>query len=109
MWIVKWILWVIVLLFLISFGAYNSNQIVHIEYYHWRSVDLQLWIVMFLSFGFGMLVWLFGSIFKILQFKTEIRKLNRENSTLRKELDSLRNISIEEESSDLGEFEGEIS
>jgi len=108
MWVVRWILWVLLLLFVIYFGAENSSQTVRINFIKWQSKELQLWIVMYLSFGAGMLVWLFASIYKVLQSKNEIRKLNKENLTLKKELDNLRNISIEEESSELNELEGEI-
>jgi len=108
MWIIKWIIWVLLLLFIIYFGAENSTQTVFVKFIKWRSPELQLWVVMYLSFGVGILIWLFGSIFKIIQLKTEVRKINKDNSKLRKELDKLRNLSIEEES-DIGELEGEIS
>lgn len=97
MWIIKWILSVFFILFIIYFGAENSTQIVYVEFLNRRSPELQLWMVMYLSFGVGMLTSLFGSILKIVQIKTEVRKKNKENFTLRKELDNLRNITIEEE------------
>ena len=97
MWIIKWILSVFFILFIIYFGAENSTQIVYVKFLNRRSPELQLWMVMYLSFGVGMLTSLFGSIFKIVQIKTEVRKKNKENFTLRKELDNLRNITIEEE------------
>lgn len=56
-----------------------------------------------------MLVWLFGSIFKVLQLKNEMRKLNKDNTVLKKELDNLRNISIEDEEEDIGELEEDKS
>jgi len=108
MWIIRWILMVIVLLFLIYFGAENSDQTVTIKFIKWQSPQMQLWMVMYLSFAAGMLLWLFGSIFKVMQLKTDIRKLNKESNTLRKELDNLRNISIEDDESQLGEIEDEI-
>ena len=108
MWIIKWISWVILLLFIIYFGAENSTQTVYVKFIKWRSPELQLWVVMYLSFAVGMLVWLCGSIIKIVQLKTEVRNANKENSTLRKELDNLRNISIEEEP-EISELEGDFS
>ena len=108
MWIVKWIVWVLLLLFIIYFGAENSTQKVHINFIKWRSAELQLWIVMYLAFGIGMLVWLFGSIFKVIQLKNDIRKLKKDNTNLRKEVDNLRNISIEEEAPDINEIEGDL-
>lgn len=107
MWILRWFLMVVVLLLLIYFGAENSTQTVYVKFVKWQSPELQLWMVMYLSFAAGMLVWLFGSIFKILQLKNDIRKLNKESGTLRKELDNLRNISIEEEEPRIDEIENE--
>ncbi len=109
MWILKWIFWVFMLLFIIYFGSENSTQAVYVKFIKWRSPELQLWVVMYLSFGAGMLVWLFGSIFKVLQLKNEMRKLNKDNAVLKKELDSLRNISIEDEGEDIGDLEGNLT
>jgi uncharacterized integral membrane protein len=106
MWILRWVLQVLVILILIYFGAMNTEAVTVKFKSNWE-FQTQLWLVMYVSFAVGMLAWLLGSIFKILQFKTDIRKLNKENSTLKKELDKLRNISIEEEATDITEFEGE--
>ncbi|MBN1153657.1 LapA family protein [candidate division KSB1 bacterium] len=108
MWIIRWIVWVLLILFVIYFGAENSSQTVQISFLKWETKPLQLWIVMYLCFGAGILVWLFASIFKVLQAKNEIRKLNKENTSLKKEIYSLRNISIEEETSGNQELEGDI-
>ena len=97
MWIVKWIFWVLVLLFLILFATQNSTQTVTVEFVKWRSVPIPLWIVMYLSFLVGILVWFAGSIFKVFQLRSEVKKSQRENKMLRKELDELRNIPIDEE------------
>ena len=109
MWIIKWLLMVIVLLFLIYFGAENSTQTVYVKFIKWQSPELQLWMVMYLSFAVGMFVWLFGSIFKVLQLKTDIRKANKESDVLRKELDGLRNISLEDDDSKVDEIEDELN
>jgi uncharacterized integral membrane protein len=98
MWIVRWIFWVLALLFLILFATQNATQTVTVEFIKWRSVPIPLWIVMYLSFLAGVLVWFVGSIFKLIQLKTEVKKSQRENKMLRKELDELRNIPIDDES-----------
>jgi uncharacterized integral membrane protein len=108
MWVLRWIFWVIILLFLIFLGAENAAQKVTVKFMTYESPELQLWFVMYISFGVGMLVWLFGSIFKVFQMQTEIRKLNKDKVTLQRELDNLRNISIEEETLDVNDLEGEI-
>lgn len=108
MWIIRWIFWVVVLLFIIYFATENATQTVSVEFYKYRSNQLPLWVVMYVSFAVGILVWLVGSIFKVLQLKNEVRKMNKENTVLRKELDELRNIPIEEETDAIDDLEGEI-
>ncbi|NOZ61100.1 MAG: LapA family protein [Calditrichaeota bacterium] len=98
MWIVRWIFWVLALLFLILFATQNATQTVTVEFVKWRSLPIPLWIVMYLSFLAGILVWFAGSIFKIVQLKSEFKKSQRENKMLHKELDELRNIPIEDDS-----------
>ena len=98
MWIVRWIFWILALLFLILFATQNDAETVNIEFFKWQTKNpIPLWIVMYGSFLVGILVWFVGSIFKIVQLKTEVRKINKENQVLKKELDELRNIPIEEE------------
>ncbi len=96
MWIVKMVLWVLLTLFLIYFASENANQEVQVQFWQWESQPLALWLVMFFSFAAGVVVWLIGSIFKIIQLKNDIRKLRKENKSISGELDRLRSITIEE-------------
>jgi len=99
MWIVRWIFWILAILFLILFATQNDAETVNVVFAKWQTKNpIPLWIVMYISFLVGILVWFVGSIFKILQLKTDVRKTKKENDVLRKELDELRNIPIEEES-----------
>ena len=97
MWIIKWILIAIVILFILLFAFENQDQQTFIKFIKWQSVDLPLYIFLYISFGLGMLFWLLISIFKILKFKGKILSLTRANHKLREELDRLRNANIEEE------------
>lgn len=97
MWIVRWIFWILALLFLILFATQNASQTVTVEFIKWRSVPIPLWIVMYLSFLAGILVWFVGSIFKLIQLKSEVKRSQREAKKLQKELDELRNIPIDDE------------
>lgn len=97
MWIFKWILIAIIILIILLFAFENQEQQTYIEFIKWRSVDLPLYIFLYISFGLGMLFWLFISIFKILKFKGKILGLTRVNQRLKEELDRLRNANIEEE------------
>jgi uncharacterized integral membrane protein len=97
MWIVKMVLWVVLMLFLVFFASENAQQEVQIQFWKWESDLLPLWLVMFFSFAAGVLMWLVISIFKIIQLNSEVRKLKKENKKISGELDNLRSVSIEEE------------
>jgi len=64
--------------------------------------------VLFVSFAAGVLIWLIGSIFKVLELKSEIKKINKENTVLRKELNELRNIPIDDDSDSVDDFEKDM-
>lgn len=97
MWIVRMILWALIMLILVFFASENSQQEVQVLFWKWESQPVPLWLVMFLSFAVGVLVWIFGSIFKIIQMKNEVRRLRKKNQKLTAELEHLRSVSIEEE------------
>ncbi len=111
MWILKWIFWVIVLFVIIIFITQNVDFLKEahkLEFLFWETKDpIPIWVVIFLSFAVGVLIWLVGSIFKVLELKTEVKKVNRENVVLKKELNELRNIPIDEDS-DSNEIERHI-
>ncbi len=97
MWIIKWILIAAAILLILLFAFENQNQQTYIKFIKWQSIDLPLYIFLYISFGLGMLFWLLISIFKILKFKGKILSLTRMNNKLREELNRLRNANIEEE------------
>ena len=109
MWIVRWIFWVVALLFLILFATQNATQTVTVEFFKWQTKNpIPLWIVMYLSFLVGILVWFVFSIYKVMQLKTEVRKTNKQNEVLKKELDEMRNIPIEDETGSVDELDSDI-
>ncbi|UCE05966.1 MAG: LapA family protein [bacterium] len=112
MWILKWIFWIIVLFIIIIFVTQNVDFLKEtdkLEFLIWETKSpLPFWVVMFLSFAAGVLIWLIGSIFKVLELKSEVRKVNKENIVLRKELNELRNMPLEEDSDTIDDIEKEI-
>jgi uncharacterized integral membrane protein len=99
MWILRWVVSAVVILAVLGFALQNTTQTVTVVFLQgmWQSPPLPLWVVIYLSFGAGVLFWLLVSIFQVFQLKGEIRRIRRDNARLKKELDDLRNISIEEE------------
>jgi uncharacterized integral membrane protein len=103
MWAIKWFLAVVMILFILLFALQNSSQQVSVAMWsiiwNWRIENVQLWMVIYTSFGLGVIFWLIVSIFQVVQLKAEIRKLKRNNSEMQSELDSLRNLPIGEDDS----------
>ncbi len=99
MWAVKWVLAVILILMVFGFTLQNNNvdQKVAVYFVTWEYTAVPLWLVMYASFGLGVLFWLIVSVFQVLQFKSEIRRLNKSQNELQIELDNLRNLPIGED------------
>ncbi len=99
MWAVKWVLAVILILMVFGFTLQNNNvdQKVAVYFVTWEYTAVPLWLVMYASFGFGVLFWLIVSVFQVLQSKNEIRRLNKSQNELQVELDNLRNLPIGED------------
>lgn len=96
MWIVRWILGALLVIFAIGFAMQNTHETVSVIFLKWKSIDLPLWLIMYASFAVGILFWLIVSIFQILVYKTSLRKKQKEVRVLKEELDLLRNVSVEE-------------
>ncbi len=96
MWILRWIVGALLIILIIGFALQNTDQQVTVAFFKWQSVNLPLWVVMYISFAVGILFWLVVSILQILGLKNTNRKSRKEIKKLRQELDRLRNVSVEE-------------
>jgi len=96
MWAFKWFLAVVMILVILGFALQNSSQQVDVVFLFdvWTFEAVQLWLVIYASFGLGVLFWLVVSIFQVLELKTTIRRLKKSKDEMQNELDSLRNLSI---------------
>jgi len=99
MWAIKWFFAVILILAVMGFALQNSTQTVDVTFVKnvWQYQSVQLWMVIYVSFGLGVLFWLVVSVFQVLELKSEIRTLNRSHNDMINELDSLRNLPIAED------------
>jgi len=104
MWAIKWFLAVILILLVLGFALQNSAEQVTVVFLSdvWEFQQVQLWMVIYCSFGLGVLFWLVVSVFQVVQLRTEIRRLKKRNKEIQNELDNLRNLPIEEEDTGLG-------
>ncbi len=101
MWAIKWFLAVIMILVILGFALQNSGTSVNVVFLGdtWQYNGVQLWMVIYASFGLGVLFWLVVSIFQVMELKNQIRRLKKVQVEMQSELDSLRNLSIGEDDS----------
>ena len=95
MWVLRWIVGTLAVLLIIAFAIQNTDINVVIKFYKWQSLQLPLWVVMYISFAAGILTWLLISIVRVIGLRQEIRKARRENKKLRDELNRMRNVAID--------------
>jgi len=74
----------------------NTEQHVNVIFFKWQSIDLPLWVVMYVAFIAGMIFWLFVTIYRVIGLNYDNRKCHKEISKLQAELLHLRNASVEE-------------
>lgn len=97
MWIVRWLLVAIVMILMLGFFIQNQTQTVTVHYLKWQSPSLPLYLVIFISFCFGLVVWFLVAVFREVQMRSELRRYRRENRRLQEELMALRSLPLEEE------------
>ncbi len=99
MWAVKWFLAVVVILLVFGFALQNTDQPTKVVFLKnvWEYQNVQLWIVIYISFALGVVFWLVVSVFQVLQLKGDIRKLQKKNLEMQHELENLRNLPISED------------
>ncbi len=99
MWILKWISAALIIILVLGFTLQNNSQEVSIIFLKgkYETGPIPVWVIVYLSFALGVIFWLFFSIFQVLSLKMQIRKLRADNQKIQRELDNLRNLSIEAE------------
>ena len=96
MWVIKWILGALLIVLVLGFALQNQYQMVQVRILNWVSPELPLYLIVYISFAFGLFTWLVASIFKIMQLKVETKQWKKKVDELQDELNRLRNLSVEE-------------
>jgi len=96
-WIIRMLLFLVLVVAVTGFAMLNSSQTATIELWPGRVFyDVPLVLLLFEAFVIGAVVWFIVSIFHEVNLRTAIRKLKRENADLNQEIAGLRNISLED-------------
>lgn len=92
MWIVKWIFTAVMILLVLGFALQNQSHTVSLTLIpgRYETEFVPVWLVVYASFGVGVLFWLMVSIFQVIKLKSEIRHFRKDNERLRMELEGLR-------------------
>jgi len=88
--------WIVVGAIILWFFSMNLNEYVTIHFFYRSYPEINLIVVIFISFFIGTII---GAILLspyVFSARSQIRVLKREKSKLLKELDGLRNMSIDE-------------
>jgi uncharacterized integral membrane protein len=89
-------IWIIIGSIILWFFAINQGQTVSIDLVKVKYQNVDLIVVMFISFFIGLIVGAIIISSHVVKAQSEIRALKREQNNLIKELDGLRNLSIDE-------------
>ncbi len=97
MWVIRWFLTLIFLIYAALFAAFNFSQKVDLVL-PWvplyRLEGLPVAVIALIALGLGMAVWAVFALFASLELRARIRQLERHNRDLKEELTRLRNLSV---------------
>ncbi len=94
--VLKNIIKIIVLVLFLFVLIQNSDQRVTLEIFTYEFSDINLALILLITLGLGAVLGALMLSFALIQHRSEIRSLQKKNKQLTKELENLRNISIDE-------------
>ena len=97
MWFLRNFIWLVIMVLVVGFAILNVNETVsaiHLpgHVYHVVSANIAL----FLAFVLGMLIAFLLTLFHHVKARNAIGRVNRENQDLKRELDQLRNLALDD-------------
>jgi uncharacterized integral membrane protein len=94
--IIENVLKIIVVLLLLFVLIQNSHQRIDLFFFTLTKEGINLALVLLITLGFGAIIGALMISFSLIHSRTEVRQLMKKNKQLTKELENLRNISIDE-------------
>jgi len=88
-WIVRWILIATIIIVILGLALQN-NQLVELTFFTWHSARIPVYMVIYLAFAAGMIVFMLLSIFRSVQQSLEIRRNKKTIRQLQEELDKIK-------------------
>jgi uncharacterized integral membrane protein len=97
MWAVRTFLIIILIVVVVGFSIYNSDERISVNLYGKEYIDVPMIFVAFWAFVIGMVISFALGVSYYLKTHSELRSLKKENKKLMEEIIALRNLPLEEE------------
>lgn len=101
MWIVRGIILLIGVIGLVWLGTLNAGTKVTFRFFNWTYFNLQLNVILVVTFIAGMFVWAIGAWIREAQLLLRISKEKKNSRKRQDELEALRNLPLDEESGEV--------
>jgi len=93
-WIVRWILIASVIILILGLALQNDD-LVELSFFTWNSGQIPVYMVIYISFAAGMIVFLLLSIFHSVQQSLVVRKQKRTIRNLEVEIEKMKTATVE--------------
>lgn len=97
MWIIRGIILLFGVVGLVWLGTLNAGTKVTFHLFKWTYFNLELNVILVVSFLAGMLVWAIGAWIREAQLLLRVSKEKKSSRRLQDELEALRNLPLDEE------------
>ena len=96
MFVIRWILFVILLFLLVYVFAANASQTVDLKFYGREFLEVGFFWIVAASFAGGLLAAMFGMGLREFRHRRELNRLRRQNVSLQRELADLRSLPLQD-------------
>ena len=97
MWILKWIVLALLLVFVVAFSGQNAGEIIDLKFLLWEVRNIPLPIALFDAFVAGLAIWFLISASYTIQIRSELKRLREENKNLKETILKLKESSGEDQ------------
>ena len=96
MWVIRTFLLIILIVLVVGFSIYNSDEKISVNLYGQEYIDVPMIFVAFWALVIGMLISFVLGVSYYFKMHSELRSLKKENKKLMDEVTALRNLPLEE-------------
>jgi len=94
MWIVRWILIATIIIVILGLALQN-NDLVELSFFTWQSGKIPVYMVIYIAFAAGMIVFMLLAIFRSVQQSLVISRSKKTIRQLQEELDKIKSTTSE--------------